>query len=485
MGENIKKKEGKQDARSGMEKKRKILYLIVGGCLLFVALVACGCMIFLKNSHLTVSFNTDGGTPQIENMKVKKGESIDLPEVTKENNIFDGWYDGEERLIQKKYTVTKNVTLLAKWIEKEEGEETKTYTITFNSNGGSEVAPMDVECGKTLTLPENPTKDGFNFVHWHDTHETPILNEALLGCEDVTLYAKWEEVKKDTKSNNQQSQSISVVEAEGIFVSPTDLTVGRGKSAQLTATVYPENTANKQVSWSSSNPNVAKVTNGRVEGVSRGSAVITARTANGKEARSNVTVNVPVESVNITPNGSTTLAYHGTNKSVRLNVTVNPSDADAANAISINAPDFSGAQACGYINYMNGNKMMDVVTRDPSSTYCYTGVRSYPIEACAGGVCSTVRISFEGRLAVSKAGNDGTGSGLTYTYPKGSTLKLSCSVPADWIPESLAYFVNPVETKTTFQADIKLEAPYPQGTGLKLKTDGGQDVRVVITVTPN
>lgn len=253
----------------------------------------------------------------------------------------------------------------------------------------------------------------------------------------------------------------------------------------MTATVYLENTANKQVSWSSSNPGVAKVTNGRVEGVSRGSAVITARTANGKEAKSNVTVNVPVESVNITPNGSTTLAYYGTNKSVRLNVTVSPGDADGTNAISISSPDYSGGQACGTITHIDGNKVMNVIARDPSSTYCYSGVRSYPIEACAGGVCSTIGISFEGRLTVSKSGNDGTGSGLTYTYPKGSTLKLSCSVPADWIPESLAYFVNPVETKTTFQAGIKLEAPYPQGTGLKLKTDGGQDVRVAVTVTPN
>lgn len=61
--EEIKKKEEKQDVRTRTDKRKRTLYLIVGSCLLLIALTVCGYMVFFKNSHLIVSFNTDVGTP--------------------------------------------------------------------------------------------------------------------------------------------------------------------------------------------------------------------------------------------------------------------------------------------------------------------------------------------------------------------------------------------------------------------------------------
>ncbi|MDR1652387.1 MAG: Ig-like domain-containing protein [Prevotellaceae bacterium] len=59
----------------------------------------------------------------------------------------------------------------------------------------------------------------------------------------------------------------------------------------LTATVLPENAADKTVVWSSDNEAVATVNaSGMITGVSVGSAVITATTANGKTASCTVTV---------------------------------------------------------------------------------------------------------------------------------------------------------------------------------------------------
>ena len=71
-----------------------------------------------------------------------------------------------------------------------------THTITFNSNGGSNVAAINVNNGETATAPGVPQKDGFRFVEWcvDETLSTPFdFNEPVTG--DVLLYAKWAQIE--------------------------------------------------------------------------------------------------------------------------------------------------------------------------------------------------------------------------------------------------------------------------------------------------
>ncbi|MGO5193224.1 Ig-like domain-containing protein, partial [Bifidobacterium boum] len=68
------------------------------------------------------------------------------------------------------------------------------------------------------------------------------------------------------------------------------LSLARGKSVQLTATVNPSNATNKTVTWSSSNAAIATVTGtGYVSAVKAGTATVTA-SAGGKSASVKVTV---------------------------------------------------------------------------------------------------------------------------------------------------------------------------------------------------
>lgn len=77
-----------------------------------------------------------------------------------------------------------------------------------------------------------------------------------------------------------------------VSVSPTTLEIAQRKSAQITATVLPENATIKTVIWTSSNNAVATVVGGLVKGVSAGTATITATTFNeNKVATCQVTVN--------------------------------------------------------------------------------------------------------------------------------------------------------------------------------------------------
>ena len=74
-----------------------------------------------------------------------------------------------------------------------------TLTVTFISNGGSDVDAKPVENGKTISAPAAPTKEGYVFDGWYtDVALTQKYDFSKPVIDDMTLYAKWEEVPVDT-----------------------------------------------------------------------------------------------------------------------------------------------------------------------------------------------------------------------------------------------------------------------------------------------
>ena len=87
-----------------------------------------------------------------------------------------------------------------------------------------------------------------------------------------------------------------VVPIESVEISPTQKTVSLQDSFAISAKVLPEQATNKEIVWSSSDPNVAFVENGRVYTRNTGSAVITATSVDGgKTATCKVTVVDPTK----------------------------------------------------------------------------------------------------------------------------------------------------------------------------------------------
>ena len=116
-------------------------------------------------------------------------------------------------------------------------------------------------------------------------------------CFTATLSALGPVALIDTK------EETGSTEASSVTLSKTALTLEAGKTVRLSATVLPATATDKSVTWSSNNEVVATViTNGTVTARKAGTAVITARTANGKSASCTVTVTggstEPVEPTN-------------------------------------------------------------------------------------------------------------------------------------------------------------------------------------------
>ena len=89
------------------------------------------------------------------------------------------------------------------------------------------------------------------------------------------------------------SENPDIVKVTGISVSPTSVTMSKGDTKTITATITPSNATNKTVTWSTSDSKVATVSNGTITAVGTGSATITATSSNNLKATVEVTVEGP------------------------------------------------------------------------------------------------------------------------------------------------------------------------------------------------
>ena len=133
-----------------------------------------------------VTLNTNGGT--IADGKdvtgYTYGVGATLPtDVTRTGYTFKGWYDNENLTGSPVTAIggaeTGNKEYWAKW-------EINQYTITFDTNGGSEIAPITQDYGTEITVPDNPTRKGYTFKGWDK--EIP----ETMPADNITVKAQWE-----------------------------------------------------------------------------------------------------------------------------------------------------------------------------------------------------------------------------------------------------------------------------------------------------
>lgn len=178
--------------------------------------------------------------------------------------------------------------------------KTKTNTTTAANaseftiqgyNGANAIADASI----TVTSDYGSLANGFTAYYTATTWKNAVLSTAL-GNRITGV-----RVTHSKKASNTLFTDIDVswdgvvgssVTVTGVEVDPEETSIPVGEQAQLTANVLPENATNKDVSWSSDDPDVASVdANGLVTGVSVGTAQITATTDDqGKTAYCSVVV---------------------------------------------------------------------------------------------------------------------------------------------------------------------------------------------------
>ena len=143
----------------------------------------------------TVSYDVNGGNESYRDATVSEGGKVALPaDPTRDGHKFLGWFTerngGSE--VSSDTVVTGNMTVHAHW-----ERIIPTYTVSYDVNGGNgSYSPTTVKEGEKITLPADPTREGYEFLGWFTA---PTGGDRVTGDTVVTgtmtLYAHWDEIE--------------------------------------------------------------------------------------------------------------------------------------------------------------------------------------------------------------------------------------------------------------------------------------------------
>ena len=148
------------------------------------------------------------------------------------------------------------------------------------------------------------SKDGTN--HWHECTDADCPDQSE-SIKDKAAHVYTDDA--DTTCNvcgYVRTVTPEAVSVSQITLNKTSTSISVGNSEKLTATVAPENAANKALKWASSNEDVATVApDGTVTAVKVGTATITATAADGSGKSATCKVTVTGDTTPSQPGGST------------------------------------------------------------------------------------------------------------------------------------------------------------------------------------
>ena len=191
-----------------------------------------------------------------------------------------------------------------------------TYSVVVyqTTSSGTPKVPIDVSFSWNWLTGVSSAKTGQSFIsssgsYWQD------VSASGYNCR-IKAYTD----KRDTTTPADVKVSRITLSAS------TGLALTKGQTQKLTATVAPANATKKEVKWSTSNKNVATVSeNGLVTAVGGGDATITCTAKDGSNVKATckVTVTVPVLGIQL----SQTSAALTVGDTLTLTKTIYPSDA--------------------------------------------------------------------------------------------------------------------------------------------------------------
>lgn len=157
---------------------------------------------------------------------------------------------------------------------------TPVTSVKLNKTG----LEMKVGESSTLVATVSPSNASNKNVSWSssNTHVATVSNGKVVakgvGTATITV------TTNDGSKKSTCVVNVSAVKVSSIKISKETLSLYEGDSSTLSITFNPSNTTNKEVTWVSSNTNVATVSNGKVVAKSVGTATITATSKDGNKS---------------------------------------------------------------------------------------------------------------------------------------------------------------------------------------------------------
>lgn len=316
-------KKEKNEVETSKEKdKKKIILIIVGVILLAIILF----LLCFFNRKFDITFDLNNGTKDIV-VKVKYNKVINEKDIkTKEElgDSFINWYEvvdtknNEDILAKEAYDfktkIKKNTKIKAVY----EGVP-ETITITFDTRGGTNIDSITINKGAELTLPSNPTYNGYKFVNWEDANGSLIGNNTKFE-ESTTIYAKWEKVEEQKKEEpkKEEPKKEEPKKEEKISLSLSKTLLHRNGTNTSKATASTENVSgnvvysvnNNCVSINSSTGDIT-ANNGSESCKNGGTVTVTATTPGGKTASATLTLEKDLTLTITAGNDSKTISSNG------------------------------------------------------------------------------------------------------------------------------------------------------------------------------
>ena len=220
---------------------------------------------------------------------------------TPKNNVINAWYGigaGQEIDVE----LTSGTTYLYRFLAVINGQ---TYYGSFQnfttvpiyvtgvtaSPGSLTLTPGG---SSTVYATVSPSDASIKSVNWSSSNENvaTVINGTVTAINpgSAVIYAT---ASDGSGKYGTCNVTVNPIRVTGINLSSTSGTILVNGTLKLSATITPSNATNKNVTWSSSDTNIASVDNsGNVRGIAPGTATIRCTAADGSGVYSNCTITV-------------------------------------------------------------------------------------------------------------------------------------------------------------------------------------------------
>lgn len=362
-----------------------------------------GLVTAVNNGTAIITVTSKENSSIIAKCSVKVGKPVMVTDVTVQPAELklktDGTYqlsvsvlpsNADERGVTFESSNTAVATVSASGLVTAKGPGTATITVTAKDGSGKKatctvtvtqpvkgvtVSPASVVIQKgnvqkltASVVPANATNQELVYKSSNETVAIVSKDGIITG-----LNEGWATITVCSEENQAIYGTCTVKVGLPVYVTKitldtTNVTMWAGATRQLGVSIEPANADIKTVTYGSSNPDVATVSNtGLITAKKKGTTTITVTAADGsgKSASCAVIVKQPVTGIQITPNGYTLVK--GDVK--QLSAVVSPADADNIGVIWASSnPNIAAVSADGRVTAVNeGSCVITATCKDNAS----------------------------------------------------------------------------------------------------------------------